>query len=95
MDATTLTPECQLHLEQGPGRGRRPDPINLHNDYLPLNIDRTNILNLTYSYTFGDVVRERYLGWVTNGWEIAGITNYQSGSVLASLTGPTSTSTAR
>ena len=63
-----------------------PDPVNLHNDYLPLNIDRTNILNFTYSYSFGDVVRERYLGWVANGWEVSGITNYQSGPVLASLT---------
>jgi len=62
-----------------------PDPINLRNDYLPLNIDRTSIVNLTYSYSFGDVARERYLGWVANGWEIAGITNYQSGPLLTSL----------
>ena len=63
-----------------------PDPINLRNDYLPLNVDRTNILNITYSYTFGDVVRERVLGWVANGWEISGITNYQSGTVINALT---------
>ncbi len=62
-----------------------PDPINLHNDYLPLSIDRTNILNFTYSYTLGDVVRERYLGWAANGWEISGITNFQSGPLLSSL----------
>jgi Carboxypeptidase regulatory-like domain/TonB-dependent Receptor Plug Domain len=62
-----------------------PDPITLSNDYLPLNIDRTHIFNTTYSYTFGDVTRERYLGWVANGWELAGITNFQSGPVLTSL----------
>jgi hypothetical protein len=62
-----------------------PDPINLRNDYLPLNIDRTSILNLTYSYSFGNVVQERFLGWAANGWEISGITNYQSGPVITSL----------
>ncbi len=62
-----------------------PDPINLKNDYLPLNIDRTHILNVTYSYTLGNVVQERFLGWVANGWEISGITNFQSGTVLTSL----------
>lgn len=62
-----------------------PDPINLRNDYLPLNIDRTNIVNLNYSYTLGKLVRERYLGWLANGWEISGITNFQSGTLLTSL----------
>jgi hypothetical protein len=64
-----------------------PDPINLKNDYLPLTIDRTHIFNLTYSYTFGNLVQERYLGWVANGWEISGITNFQSGPLLQSLLG--------
>ena len=64
-----------------------PDPINLANDYLPLNIDRTSIFNLTYSYTLGKLVNERYLGWMVNGWEIAGITNYQTGPPLQSLFG--------
>ena len=64
------------------------DPINLANDYLPLSVDRPNILNFTYSYTLGNLVKERYAGWVTNGWEISGIVNYQSGTVLQSLIGP-------
>lgn len=62
-----------------------PDPITLSNDYLPLSIDRTHIINLSYSYTFGNVVHERYLGWAANGWEISGIMNFQSGPVLSSL----------
>lgn len=64
------------------------DPTNLANDYLPLSFDRTNIFNATYSYTFGKLVKERYLGWVANGWEASGIVNYQSGTLLQSLIGP-------
>lgn len=62
-----------------------PDPVTLSNDYLPLNIDRTHILNFSYSYPLGKAVRERYLGWVANDWEISGITNFQSGVLLQSL----------
>jgi hypothetical protein len=64
------------------------DPTNLANDYLPLSVDRPNILNFTYSYTLGELIKERYAGWVTNGWEVSGIMNYQSGTVLQSLIGP-------
>ncbi|MGI4827605.1 MAG: hypothetical protein ACRYFU_05360 [Janthinobacterium lividum] len=51
------------------GNTAGPDPINLANDYLPLNFDRTHILNFTYSYSLGNPVRERYAGWLVNGWE--------------------------
>jgi len=64
------------------------DPTNLDNDYLPLSVDRPSIFNLTYSYTIGNRVKERYAGWVANGWEVSGIMNYQSGTVLQSLIGP-------
>lgn len=63
------------------------DPTNLANDYLPLSIDRTNIFNFTYSYTVGKVVGERYVGWLTNGWDVSGIVNYQSGTLLQALMG--------
>jgi len=64
------------------------DPTNLDNDYLPLSVDRPNIFNFTYSYTLGKLAQERYAGWVANGWEVSGIMNYQSGTVLQSLIGP-------
>ncbi|HEY4357696.1 MAG TPA: carboxypeptidase regulatory-like domain-containing protein [Acidobacteriaceae bacterium] len=64
------------------------DPTNLAHDYLPLSFDRTNIFNFTYSYSLGKPVNERYVGWVTNGWEVSGIVNYQSGTLLQSLIGP-------
>ena len=62
-----------------------PDPITLRNDYMPLNFDRRHILNLTYSYTEGNLVHERVLGWLANGWEVSGITNFQSGTLINSL----------
>lgn len=69
------------------GNVNGPDPINLKNDYLPLNVDRTHIFNLSYSYTLGKLVQERYIGWAVNGWEVAGIANFQSGTSLQSLFG--------
>jgi hypothetical protein len=62
-----------------------PDPINIKNDYLPLNFDRTHILNITYYYSLGNPFHQRELGWLANGWTISGITNFQSGTVLTSL----------
>ena len=62
-----------------------PDPVTIQNDYLLLSFDRTQIFNITYYYAFGNVVRERALGWVANGWEISGISNFQSGTPITSL----------
>jgi hypothetical protein len=62
-----------------------PDPVTIRNDYMRLSLDRTHILNITYYYSFGKLVRQRQLGWFANGWEMSGITNFQSGTVLTSL----------
>jgi hypothetical protein len=55
------------------------DPFNLFNNYGPMNFDRTQILNLSYSYQFGRVTQERVLGGFINNWMISGITNISSG----------------
>jgi hypothetical protein len=55
------------------------DPINIHNDYRPLGFDRTHIFNANYSYDFGRLANNRYIGGVTNGWQLSGITQMQSG----------------
>ncbi len=55
------------------------DPFNLQNNYGPLNFDRTQVLNLSYSYQTGKYTDERLLGGFINGWLISGITNIQSG----------------
>jgi hypothetical protein len=61
------------------------DPFNYKNDYTFLPFDRRNIFNASYSYDFGKVVENRYLGGVANGWELSGISNYQSGANLPSV----------
>lgn len=55
------------------------DPFNLQNNYGPLNFDRTQVLNLSYSYQMGKMTQERLLGSFINNWMISGITNIESG----------------
>jgi len=55
------------------------DPFNLADNYGPLNFDRTQVLNLSYSYQSGKLTKEHLLGGFINGWLISGITNIQSG----------------
>jgi Carboxypeptidase regulatory-like domain len=55
------------------------DPFNLQNNYGPLNFDRSQVLNLSYSYQTGKFTDERLLGGFINNWLISGITNIQSG----------------
>jgi hypothetical protein len=55
------------------------DPFHLYNNYGPLNFDRTQVLNLSYSYQTGKFTQERLLGGFINNWLISGITNLQSG----------------
>jgi hypothetical protein len=55
------------------------DPFNLSNNYGPLNFDRSQVLNLSYSYQTGKFTHERLLGGFINNWLISGITNIQSG----------------
>ncbi len=54
-------------------------PFNLQGNYGPMNFDRTQALNLSYSYQFGRLAQERLLGGLVNNWLISGITTLQSG----------------
>jgi hypothetical protein len=55
------------------------DPFHLSNNYGPMNFDRTQVLNLSYSYQTGAYSHQRMLGGLINHWLISGITNIQSG----------------
>jgi hypothetical protein len=56
------------------------DPINIHNDYVISNADRTHVLNASYAYEVGHRFRNNRLeGALLNGWMISGITGLQSG----------------
>ncbi len=55
------------------------DPFNLYSNYGPMNFDRTQIVNFSYSYQTGKFTDERVLGGFINNWLISGITNISSG----------------
>ncbi len=61
------------------------DPFNYANDYTNMPFDRRHILNASYSYEVGNLVQNKWIGEATNGWEISGIVNYQSGANLPSI----------
>jgi Carboxypeptidase regulatory-like domain len=64
------------------------DPFNIGNNYAPLNFDRSQILNLSYSYQVGKLTSDRLLGGFVNRWLISGITNLQSGPNLQTGVSP-------
>ena len=67
--------------------GQQSDPIYLRNNYGPLNSDRSQIINATYSFNFGEThfPRHKLLGLAANGWEASGITGFQSGPNLQAI----------
>ncbi len=66
----------------GANNGNPIDPFNLYLNYGPESFDRTHIFNNTYTFIGGKLTSNRFLGQVTNGWEISGITSLQSGANL-------------
>jgi hypothetical protein len=65
-----------------------PDPLNLRNDYNPTPFDRTNVFNVHYLIDVGTRYHgdSHLLAQGLNGWQISGISSFQSGSPLTSLT---------
>jgi len=62
------------------------DPTNIKNDYGVLPNDRTHIFNAAYVYQEGSVYHgNKLLGGVVNGWQLSGITQFQSGSPLQAI----------
>jgi hypothetical protein len=66
-----------------------PDPLNLRNEYNPVPFDRTHVFNVHYLVDLGKRYHggNRLLSEAANGWQISGISTYQSGPPLASLQG--------
>lgn len=71
----------------GDNDGTPVDSFNYHDSYLPLSFDRTHIFNASYSYSVGNLVKNKFIGQATNGWEVSGITNIQAGGDFASQNG--------
>jgi hypothetical protein len=73
---------------RGENGGTPGDPINLANDYGTLPNDRTNIFNAAYVYQFPSTNKgNAIVKGAVNGWQLSGITQYQTGADLqASVT---------
>jgi hypothetical protein len=67
----------------GNGNGSMVDPFNLANNYGPLAYDHTQMLNLVYIWKMPNWAHgNRLLGTAINGWELSGVTQFQSGAPL-------------
>jgi hypothetical protein len=72
-----------LGIRDGYYNGNAADATNLRNNYGPLSFDRSQIFNASYTYDFGNLVHGAgMLPKFANGWQISGITGYQSGPNL-------------
>lgn len=76
-----------LGILGGYNNGEPANPFNLQSNYGPEAFDRTHIFNATYTFQVGNPVHNRLLGEFTNGWEVSGITNLQSGPNITSTLG--------
>lgn len=62
------------------------DAFNLRNNYGILDIDRPQVFNASYAYSFGDVYHggEHLVSGVVNGWNASGTTTIEEGGNLES-----------
>jgi len=59
------------------------DQFNLNNDYGVQPGNRTHLFNAAYSIELGDHTRNKLAAGFINGWQLSGITQFQSGANLA------------
>jgi len=79
----------------GAGSGLATDATNLAHDYGVLGIDRSHALNLSYvlqggnpvhgDFSWSDQPADTVLGYLVNGWNLSGITTWQSGPDVVEL----------
>ena len=74
-----------LGIQGANGTGEPSDPFNLAHDYGPETFDRRHIFNATYTFEVGNPVHNKFAGAFTNGWELSGITTFQSGPDIPAL----------
>jgi len=66
--------------------GNAGDSFNLRNDYGPLAYDRSQIFNASYNFDLGSKYHgNHFVRGVVNGWQISGITNFQTGPNLLAI----------
>ncbi|HWG21888.1 MAG TPA: carboxypeptidase-like regulatory domain-containing protein [Terracidiphilus sp.] len=77
----TFSKALGIRGESGSATG---DPLNLKNNYGTLPNNRTNIFNVAYVYQFPNLnpSANPLLKGAANGWQLSGITQYQTGADL-------------
>jgi hypothetical protein len=74
----------------GAGQGALLDPYSISANYGVLGFDRTHIINAAYVVNLPSPVHGNpFLGGIVNGWELSGITQFQSGQPIQPNTGAT------
>jgi hypothetical protein len=74
--------------DNGNGQGATVDPYVLANNYGVLAFDHTHIFNAAYVINLPSPVHgSKILGGIVNGWELSGITQFQSGAPIQPNTG--------
>lgn len=68
----------------GAGSGVAPDSFNQAHDYGVLSTDRSHIINTSYVIQEGNPFKGA-LGYAANGWNLSGITVWQSGQDLTEI----------
>jgi hypothetical protein len=63
------------------------DQFNINNNYGVQSGNRTHIFNIAYSVELGNPLHEKVLSAFTNGWQLSGIIQWQSGANLSGLSG--------
>jgi hypothetical protein len=64
-----------------------PDALSLAHDYGILSTDRSHVFNFSYTFQTGNPIHNnKGLQYLANGWNISGITTWQSGPNLPALT---------
>jgi hypothetical protein len=63
------------------------DQFNLNNDYGVQPGNRKQIFNIAYSVELGNFTHNKVGGGVINGWQLSGITQFQTGANLTGFSG--------
>lgn len=70
------------------GSGGILDPFNLRNNYGLQPGDRRQLFNAAYSFNMGTYYHgNKFVGGVINGWQISGITQWESGFNITDISG--------
>jgi hypothetical protein len=76
------------NTENGGGDGPTINPFSVQDNYGPLAYDRTHLFNAAYKVNLPGIHGSNFLvRGVTNGWQLSGDTQFQSGAPLQPNTG--------